>query len=51
MCPECCGSNVRVVPYDFGVCRETGYRDAGERFECRSCGAAGDSDELLHITE
>jgi transposase-like protein len=46
MCPECGGDNVRVVEYDFGRCRETGYHDAGERYECHDCGAYGDADEL-----
>jgi hypothetical protein len=46
MCPECGSENVRVVEYDFGRCRETGYHDAGERYECHDCGAYGDADEL-----
>jgi len=25
---------------------ETGYRDAGERFRCRACGATGDAEDL-----
>jgi hypothetical protein len=46
MCPECESFNIRIVPYDFGACLETSYRDAGERFECRDCGAAGDVSEI-----
>jgi rubredoxin len=46
MCPECESFNIRIEPYDFGTCPETGYRDAGERFECRDCGAAGDVSEI-----
>jgi hypothetical protein len=46
MCPECGSENVRAVPYDYGVCRETGYHDAGERYACRDCGAFGDADDL-----
>ena len=47
MCPECGSENVRVVEYDFGRCRETGYHDAGERYECHVCGACGDAGELV----
>ena len=47
MCPDCGSHNVRVVPYDFGRCTETGYYDAGERYECLECGSRGDSDELV----
>jgi rubredoxin len=46
MCPECGSDEVTVQEYDFGICRETGYHDAGERFRCRACGATGDTDEL-----
>jgi rubredoxin len=46
MCPECGSSKVRVEPYDYGVCRETGYQDAGERYACQDCGATGDADDL-----
>ena len=45
MCPQC-GSSVRIERFDFGVCSETGYQDAGESFECHKCGATGDADEL-----
>lgn len=46
MCPECGSNNIRVEPYDYGVCRETGYHDAGERYTCRNCGGSGDADDL-----
>jgi transposase-like protein len=46
MCPECGSDDVRIEPFDFGVCRETGYRDAGGRFICRACGASGNADDL-----
>ena len=46
MCPECGSGEVTVQEYDFGICRETGYHDAGERFRCRVCGAAGDAEDL-----
>ena len=46
MCPECGSSSVAIKPYDFGVCIETGYNDAGEQFHCRECGARGDVDDL-----
>jgi hypothetical protein len=39
MCPECGSENVRIEEYDFGVCRETGYHDAGEMYCCAACGA------------
>ena len=47
MCPHCGSDNVEVWPYDFGICPKTGYHDAGERFECRDCGATGDADDLV----
>ena len=40
-CPECLSEELAAYAYDFGICPETGYRDAGERFRCRSCGATG----------
>ncbi len=46
MCPECGSDEVTAEEYDFGICRETGYHDAGERFRCRDCGAAGDAEDL-----
>ena len=45
-CPECLSGDIAIHEYDFGICRETGYHDAGERFTCRSCGATGDADDL-----
>ena len=51
MCPECGSENVRVVEYDFGRCRETGYHDDGERYECHDCGAYGDADELVIVED
>jgi len=45
-CPQCSGQDLRIVPYDYGTCSQTGYRDAGERWECRTCGAIGDGDGL-----
>lgn len=46
MCPECGSSNFAIKQYDYGVCSETGYHDAGEQFHCRECGARGDVDDL-----
>lgn len=43
MCPECSSAQVTVSEYDFGVCLQTGYHDAGERFHCLACGATGDA--------
>ena len=51
MCPQCGSDNIRIEEYDFGTCRETGYRDAGEVFICRACGAKGDADELVIANE
>lgn len=50
-CPECLSDDVRTFECDFGVCRQTGYHDAGERFECRACGATGDADDLIADAE
>lgn len=47
MCPECLSEDVELHDYDFGVCPQTGYHDAGERFRCRACGATGDADDLV----
>ena len=46
MCPECGSHQVTIHEFDFGVCPQTGYHDAGERFHCRECGAAGEPSEL-----
>ena len=35
----CCDCEVAITPYDFGTCRETGYHDAGERYQCLESGA------------
>ena len=45
-CPQCGGQDLRIAPFDYGTCSQTGYRDAGERWECRRCGAVGDGEEL-----
>ena len=45
-CPQCDRHELHIIPSDFGVCSQTGYRDAGERWECRTCGAISDEDEL-----
>jgi rubredoxin len=47
MCPECGSDQVMIEEYDFGICSQTGYHDAGERFRCGACGAQGDADELV----
>lgn len=46
-CPECLSDEVTIHEYDFGICRQTGYHDAGERFRCRICGATGDAEDLV----
>lgn len=45
-CPDCLSDDVEVRAYDLGICPQTGYHDAGERFRCRACGATGDADDL-----
>jgi hypothetical protein len=47
-CPMCLGTDLRAERYDF-IERETGYHDAGERYECRSCGSMGEADELVPV--
>lgn len=47
MCPECGSTEITVEDFDFGVCPETGYHNAGERFRCRACGATGNADDLM----
>ncbi|MEN6537172.1 MAG: hypothetical protein ABFD89_26180 [Bryobacteraceae bacterium] len=46
-CPECLSHDVEIREYDFGICQQTGYRDAGERFRCRQCRADGDATDLV----
>ena len=46
MCPECGSNNIGLRSYDYGICSETGYRDAGEYFCCNDCGATGDVSEV-----
>src|SRR5262245_13194817 len=50
MCPECSSSQVVITGFDFGICPETGYHDAGERFRCLECGAAGPADDLSLVS-
>lgn len=46
MCPQCGSRDLACEVYDFGRCSETGYRDSGERWRCRTCGAVGDAEEI-----
>lgn len=46
MCPECGSDNVRIAHFDFGRCTETGYHDAGDRYQCFECGAYGYESDL-----
>jgi hypothetical protein len=48
-CPECAGEDFDIRSYDFGTDNQTGYHDAGERYEC-SCGATGDAADLERVT-
>ncbi len=47
MCPECGSGQVAIGEFDFGICPDTGYHDAGEGFRCLGCGATGDADDLV----
>jgi hypothetical protein len=51
MCPECGSDNITIEPYDFGICLETGYHDAGERYACHVCGARGDAGDLARCID
>ena len=46
-CSECLSDNTKTYEYDFGTCPQTGYWDAGERFQCLNCGATGDAEDLV----
>jgi hypothetical protein len=41
-CPDCGSDDLDFREYDFGVCSETGYHDAGVRAICRACGSEND---------
>ncbi len=47
MCPECGSEQVVINEYDFGICPQTGYHDAGERYQCFECGATGDISDVV----
>jgi hypothetical protein len=47
MCPECGSTQIAITTFDFGVCRQTGYHDAGERFRCLACAATGPADDCM----
>jgi len=47
VCPACGSWKLIAVEYDFGICSQTGYHEAGERFRCTVCGDQGDADELV----
>lgn len=49
VCPQCESPEITITEHDGGICRNTGYRDAGEIFLCRKCGAKGGVEELLTI--
>jgi hypothetical protein len=46
-CPRCLGENLEYRTYDYGIDRETGYADSGERYYCRDCGATGDISDAV----
>ncbi len=51
MCPECGSDYISIEEYDFGICSQTGYHDAGEHFRCGACGATGDADDACPPAE
>lgn len=42
----CKGCAVSYHSFDFGVCSQAGYRDAGEYWTCEECGRVVDEREL-----
>jgi len=42
-CSYCDSTEIDFLEYDYGECRETGYRDSGVRKVCRACGEAEDA--------
>jgi rubredoxin len=50
MCPECGNDHISIEEFDFGICPQTGYHDAGERFRCGACGATGDATDVCQPT-
>ena len=38
-CANCGSDDVDLVPFDFGIDPETGYRDTGDLIKCHTCGA------------
>ncbi len=47
MCCPTCGDILQGRIYDYGVCRETGYRDAGEYDYCDTCRKAVDEGDSI----
>jgi hypothetical protein len=43
-CSYCDSTEIDFVEYDFGECRETGYRDSGVGVVCRKCNQHEDQD-------
>jgi hypothetical protein len=43
-CSFCDSTEVDILEYDHGACRETGYQDRGERVVCRQCGETEERD-------
>lgn len=41
-CPECGSDALEGDEFDFGICPETGYHDAGQTYRCLDCGATGE---------
>ncbi len=47
-CPKC-GDTLQVREFDYGTCRETGYRDAGEYNYCETCRTAVDEGDAILV--
>lgn len=47
VCPNCGSDAISFDAYDFGICPETGYHDAGERYFRCDCEDSGDVCDLV----
>jgi len=45
-CPDCGSDDLNWHEFDYGVCCETGYHDAGVYMVCGNCGARHDEHDM-----
>ena len=45
-CPHCYSQFITLIQFDYGQDKGTGYKDAGEIFECRECGKFSTVEEV-----